>query len=107
MMEDYQPLIILREKRYHGALDETLQKKFFRLHYVPVFNYELFPPLKRPSSSSALLFSSRAGVRAVSAFLRQMEKAHCFVIGEETQNALRASGFQGKIDEYRSLFYLR
>jgi uroporphyrinogen-III synthase len=103
MTEDYQSLIILREKRDYGALDRILEKKFFRLYYVPVFSYEFFPPLKRPSASSALLFSSRAGVRAVSPFLRHMEKAHCFVIGEDTQNALRSSGFQGKIERFLTI----
>ena len=103
MTEDYQPLIILREKRDYGALDGILEKKFFRLYHVPVFNYEFFPPLKPPSSFSVLLFSSRAGVRAVSPLLRYMEKAHCFVIGEETQNALRACGFQGKIERFLTI----
>jgi hypothetical protein len=91
-------LVILREKRDYGVLDLFLEKKFSPLYYAPIFNYEFVVPKKRPSSSSALLFSSRAGVRAVSPVMRQMEKAHCFVIGEETQNALRASGFQGKIE---------
>lgn len=103
MTEDYQSLIILREKRDYGALDGILEKKFFRLYHVPVFNYEFSPPLKRPAASSALLFSSRAGVRAASVLLRQMEKAHCFVIGEDTQNALRASGFQGKIERFLTI----
>jgi uroporphyrinogen-III synthase len=99
MMTEANPrLVILREKRDYGALDLFLEKKFFPLYYAPIFNYEFVVPTKRPSSSSVLLFSSRAGVRAVSSVIRQMEKAHCFVIGEETQNALRASGFQGKIE---------
>jgi uroporphyrinogen-III synthase len=103
MTEDYQSLIILREKRDYGALDGILEKKFFRLYHVPVFHYEFLSPLKRPPASSALLFSSRAGVRAVSPLLRQMENAHCFVIGEETQNALRASGFQGDIERFLTI----
>ena len=98
MTEDNQRLVILREKRDYGVLDLFLEKKFFPLYYAPIFNYEFMVPAKRPSSSSALLFSSRAGVRAVSSVMRQMEKAHCFVIGEETQNALRSIGFQGKIE---------
>jgi uroporphyrinogen-III synthase len=32
-----------------------------------------------------------------------MENAHCFVIGEETQNALRASGFQGDIERFLTI----
>jgi uroporphyrinogen-III synthase len=103
MTEDYQPLIILREKRDYGALEGILEKKFFRLYHVPVFHYEFLSPLKRPPASSALLFSSRAGVRPVSSLLRQMENAHCFVIGEDTQNALRAAGFSGKIERFLTI----
>lgn len=101
--EDYQKLIILREHRDYGTLDRLLEKKWFRPYYVPVVQYQLLFPANPPSPYSALLFSSRAGVRAVSSLVRFIEKAHCFVIGEETQNALYAAGFQGTMERFLTI----
>ncbi|MFM7621366.1 MAG: hypothetical protein ACKO57_00090, partial [Alphaproteobacteria bacterium] len=88
MTEEYQKLVIFREHRDYGTLERLLEKKRFRLYYVPVVQYQFILPSKHPSSASSLLFSSRAAVRAVSSSVSQMEKVHCVVIGEETQNAL-------------------
>jgi uroporphyrinogen-III synthase len=103
MTAGHQRLILLREERDYGSLELLLEKSLFRLHHVPVFTYQFTRHVTRPSSSSVILFSSRAGVRALSSRMRDQEKGHCFVIGEETQNALRATGFQGKIERFLTI----
>ncbi|MFM7622225.1 MAG: uroporphyrinogen-III synthase, partial [Alphaproteobacteria bacterium] len=101
--ENHRRLIILREKRDHGSLELLLEKHAFRVHHVPVFKYDFVFPSKLPPDSRALLFSSRAGVRAVASLVSQMDNLHCVVIGEETQNALCAAGFQGHIERFLTI----